>query len=173
MADNLTNTAESLLTCVSEALSADLRPVCKAYQTVGTPMILTCCECDNEGTNGELSIHFRRLFDADASTLNEIQRVRPCKGGVVAVQFRLVLARCFPTIDERGEIPDADTFQAAAEDLHRDTELVWQSLACCAGMDLRIDDVSVDLGPKSGCSVMYADVTTAVRIPAIPDDQSS
>lgn len=172
MASGVGETAEKLLTSVSEALTADLRPVCKEYQTVGTPVILTCCECDDEGTNGELSIHFRRLFDADPSTLNEIQRVRPCKGGVLAANYRLVLARCFPTVDERGELPDQEVLSEIADELHRDAEMMWQGLAC-AGLDLRIDDLSVDLGPKGGCSIIYVDVTAFVQVPPIPKDSSA
>lgn len=168
----LAETAQSLLTCVEDALEVDLRPVCKVYQTIGTPVIFTCCECDDEGTNGELSIHFRRMFDAESSTLNEVQRVRPCKGGVVAAQFRLVLARCFPTINERGELPDVEFLNDAADNLHRDSELMWQALACCTGLDIKIDDLSVDLGPKTGCSISFADVTTPIRVPALPVDVS-
>lgn len=167
----LAETAQTLLTCVESALEADLRPVCKAYQTIGTPVIFTCCECD-DGMNGELSIHFRRMFDADPSTLNEVQRIRPCKGGVVAAQFRLVLARCFPTIDEKGELPSKEFLEEAADDLQRDAELMWQSLACCTGLDLKIDDLSVDLGPKGGCSIVFTDVTTQVIVPALPDISS-
>lgn len=169
----LSETAQKLLDCVCDALDADLRPVCKCYQTVGTPVIVTCCECDDEGTNGELSIHFRRLYDADPSTLNEVQRIRPCKGGVTAAQYRLVLARCFPTITERGELPSVEYLEESADNLQRDSELMWQALACCTGMDIRIDDVSVDLGPSGGCSIVFADVTAAVRVPALPDNTSA
>lgn len=167
-------TAQRLLTCVQEALAADLRPVCSAYQTVGTPIILTCCDCEEEGesANGELSIHFRRLFDAESSTLNEAQRIRPCKGGVTAAQYRLVLARCFPTIGEDGELPSHEFLDDAALDLQRDTELMWQALACCTGMDLKIDDLSVDLGPRGGCSIVFADVTAQVLVPALPVTES-
>lgn len=170
----LAETAERLLACVGDALAADLRPVCSMYQTIGTPVILTCCDCEDveEGANGELSIHFRRLFDADATTLNETQRIRPCRGGVTAAQYRLVLARCFPTVNERGEIPDVATQEEAALDLQRDTELMWQGLACCTGLDLKIDDLSVDLGPRGGCSIVFADVTAQVLVPPLPDISS-
>lgn len=135
-------------------------------------MILTCCECENEETNGELSIHFRRLFDADAGTLNEVQRIRPCRGGVTAAQFRLVLARCFPTVNEKGELPDPEVQEDAEVDLQRDAELMWQALACCTGLDLKIDDLSVDLGPRGGCSIVFADVTVQVLVPALPPTES-
>lgn len=170
----LAETSERLLACVGDALAADLRPVCDSYQTIGTPVILTCCDCEDQGeeANGELSIHFRRLFDAESSTLNEAHRVRPCKGGVTAAQFRLVLARCFPTVNEKGELPDKATQEEAALDLQRDTELMWQALACCTGMDLKIDDLSVDLGPRGGCSIVFADVTVQVLVPRLPDISS-
>lgn len=149
---------------------AALRPVCTSYQTVGTPVILTCCDCEEEGeeANGELSIHFRRLFDADPQTLVEVQRIRPCKGGVTAAQFRLILARCFPTVTEKGEIPSVEFQEDAALDLQRDTELMWQALACCSDLPIKIDDLSVDLGPRGGCSIVFADVTVQVLVPALP-----
>jgi len=166
----LAETSERLLACVGDALAAALRPVCTSYQTVGTPVILTCCDCEDHGdeANGELSIHFRRLFDAEAATLNEAQRVRPCKGGVTAAQFRLVLARCFPTVNEKGEIPDVETQEEAALDLQHDSELMWQALACCPDLPLKIDDLSVDLGPRGGCSIVFADVTVQVLVPSLP-----
>lgn len=172
MATTLAETAQRLLDCVCSALSADLRPVCKCYQTMGTPVILDCCACDEE-TNGEVSIHLRRVFDADPSSLNEVQRVRPCKGGVTAAQFRIVLARCRPIIDEHGDLPDPVEITEAANEQIRDIEIVWQSLACCSGIDLRIDDVSVDISEPGLCSVLYADLTAHVTIPALPIDDSA
>lgn len=162
--------AQTLLTCVTDALADDLRPVCKSYQTHGTPVIFSCCECDDcgdcgEGANGEISVHFRRLFDADANTLEEVRRVRPCKGGAVGAQFRLLLARCRPVINEKGEIPEPDVLTAHTQDQLRDIELVWQSLACCTGLQIRIDDVSADLSEPGTCSVIWADVTVSVSMP--------
>lgn len=171
MPAGLAETSERLLACVGDALAAAERPVCSSYQTVGTPVILTCCDCEGEDGaegNGELSIHFRRLFDADPSTLTEVQRVRPCKGGVTAAQFRLVIARCFPTVTEAGEIPGHDLQEDAALDLQQDTELMWQALACCPDLPIKIDDLSVDLGPRGGCSIVFADVTTQVLVPPLP-----
>lgn len=174
MADRLAVVAETLLTCVSDALSADLRPVCKVYQTHGTPVILQCCECEEggDGANGEISIHFRRLFDADPKTLEEVRRIRPCHGGALAARFRLVLARCRPIINERGEVPPPEDLTEHTQDQIRDIELLWQSLACCTGLTLVVDDVSADLSDPGTCSVIYADVTVMVSLPALPDGES-
>lgn len=174
MADRLAVVAERLLTCVSDALSADLRPVCKVYQTHGTPVIFQCCECvdGDDEANGEVSVHFRRLYDAEANSLDEVRRIRPCRGGVTAAQFRIVLARCRPIIDEHGEIPSPEDLTEHTQDQLRDIELLWQSLACCAGT-LRVDDVSADLSDPGTCSVIYADVTVDVSIPALPDPGSA
>lgn len=168
MAETLNHAAQRVLECVSDALDDVMRPVCKVYQSLGTPVIYTCCECDDEGANGELSIHFTRLFDADASTLEEVVRTRPCRGGVIAAQFRLVLARCAPTIDERGEIPDPQVVADAAVEQMWDSELIWNTLACCTDLRLRIDDISPDLGPMGGCSIVYADITVEVEVPKSP-----
>ena len=171
MADALYDTADALLACAADALAADERPVCKTYQTHGIPIIFMCCECADEDApeeaNGELSIHFRRLFDAEANSFDEVRRIRPCKGGVTAAQFRLVLARCRPTIDEKGEIPPPEELTEHTEDQLRDAELLWQGLACC-GMDIRIDDLSADLSDPGNCSVMFVDLTVQVQIPELP-----
>jgi hypothetical protein len=172
MADSLAAVADILLNAVADALSADQRPVCKKYQTHGIPVIFMCCECDDEGANGEVSIHFRRLFDANPSTLEEVRRIRPCKGGVTAAQFRIVLARCRPIINEQGEIPPPEVLTDHTLDQLRDIELLWQSLAC-AGIDVKIDDVSADLSDPGNCSVSFADVTVQVQVPALPIDDSS
>jgi hypothetical protein len=169
--NTLAQVADDLLTCVSDALSNDLRPVCKAYQTHGIPVIFMCCDCEDEA-NGELSIHFRRLYDADSSTLDEVRRVRPCRGGVTAAQFRMVLARCRPIINEKGEIPEPEVLTEHTQDQLRDVELLWQALAC-SGIDLRIDDVSADLSDPGNCSVTFVDLTVPVRLPALPNPGSA
>ena len=176
MAARLNEVAETLLTCVEDALADDLRPVCKVYQTHGIPVIFQCCECDDpelgEEANGELSIHFRRLFDADPSTLDEVKRIRPCKGGVTAAQFRIVLARCRPIISGEGTLPPPEELTAHTEDQLRDAELLWQALACC-GMDIRVDDLSADLSDPGMCSIMFVDVTIQVQVPTLAAQQSS
>lgn len=171
----LNDAAETLLACVADALADDNRPVCKVYQTHGVPVIFQCCECDdnegNEEANGEISIHFRRLFDANPSDLSEVRRIRPCRGGVTAAQFRLVLARCRPTINEEGDIPDPDVLTGHTEDQLRDVELLWQSLACC-GMDIQIDDITADLSDPGPCSITWVDITVPVTIPALQGSSS-
>jgi hypothetical protein len=174
---SLAGAANEILRAVSDALSDDLRPVCKAYQTHGIPVIFQCCDCGdpdepNEEANGEISIHFRRLMDADPSSLDEVRRIRPCHGGTTAAQFRLVLARCRPIINEKGEIPSPQTLTDHTQDQLRDVELLWQGIAC-SGLDVRIDDVSADLSDPGNCSVTFADLTVQVLIPALPVDDSS
>lgn len=166
MGNTLGEVSQTLLDTVTGALSNALRPVCKSYTSLGTPIILSCCDCDDEGTNGEVSIHVRRLFDADQNTLIEIQRVRPCRVGVTAAQYRLVLARCSPIVNSQGELPDPDEFTEAAVEQMQDIELLWQSLTS-TDMMLRVDDVSVDLGEPGMCSVVFADVTVVVSIPLL------
>lgn len=177
MADRLAVVADTILDCVANALADDLRPVCKVYQTHGIPVIFQCCECEDpdlgDEANGEISIHFRRLMDVDANTMLEVQRTRPCKAGAIAAQFRLVLARCRPIIDEHGEIPTPDELTEHTADQLRDVELLWQSLACCTGLEIRVDDVSADLSDPGTCSVLFADVTVMVSVPALPDPGSA
>ena len=169
VANTLPQVAATLLECVSEALNTHLRPVCRVYQTVGTPVIASCCECDeDEGSNGELSIHLLRMFDADSKSLEEVRRVRPCRGGTMAAQFRMVLARCLPTINEHGEIPEPEVSQERAISQMWDAEVMWQVLACCTEYQISIDDLSVDVSPMGGCSLLWADITVAVHVQSLP-----
>lgn len=154
---------QTLLDCVVDGLTGIGRPVCQHYATVGTPVISSCCECE-EGTDGEVSIHLRRMFEADSSTLAEVRRVRPCRGGTTAATFRVVIARCFPTIGEDGELPDPTALEAAKDGQLADVNALWYALACCTGLTLSIDDVSPDLNPMGGCSLLWADVTALVHV---------
>lgn len=172
VAVTLAEAAEKVRECVCDALSLDGRAVCKCYQSLGTPIIFTCCECEEEDGNGEVSVHFRRLFDADSTDLVEVRRVRPCKGGTTAAQFRVVVARCRPIIDENGELPDPCEQTAAADEQMRDAELLWQALACCSDLTLVIDDITADLSEPGSCSLIYADITVLVSVPPLPVDQS-
>ena len=76
-----------------------------------------------------------------------------------------MIARCRPIINEKGELPDPEDITDAANDQMRDVELLWQSLACCSGLELRIDDVSADLSEPGMCSIIYADITVAFSGP--------
>lgn len=144
--------------------------MCKVYQTHGIPVILQCCECDDpdlEGGNGELSIHFRRLYDADSATLDEVRRIYPCRRGYTAARFRMVLARCRPILNEHGEIPPPDELTEHTQDQLRDAELLRAALVC-SGEEIRVDDVSADLSDPGPCSVMFVDLTVRVEVPDLP-----
>lgn len=170
MASTITETVQALLSCVCDALVEDGRPVCSCYQAIGTPVILQCCECEDGTSNGELSVHVRRVFDADQDLI-EVQRTRPCSRGMLAAQLRFVLARCRPIIDEHGELPSHEEITDYAEDQVRDIEIMWRALTCCPdGLRIRVDDISVDLSEPGTCSVVYADVTVEIALPK-PDSQ--
>jgi hypothetical protein len=147
--------------------------VCKVYQTHGIPVILQCCECEDpalgEEANGEISIHFRRLFDADRDTVEEVRRLRPCRGGTTAAQFRIVLARCRPILDQNGEIPTPEELTEHTFDQLRDVELLWYALAN-SGEEIRIDDVSADLSDPGTCSVIFADLSVRVEATCPPGE---
>ena len=171
MVANLGDSAQTLLDAVRDALIAAERPVGKVYQSMGVPVIGICCEDQDDQDvtlNGELSIHFQRLFDADPQSLVEVQRTRPCKNGAIAASYRMVLARCRPTMDEHGELPEPAERTETTLEQHQDLELLWQALAT-AGPYLRIDDVSADLAPSGNCSLVYADITILVCVPPIPE----
>lgn len=163
MARPLGPVVDALLACACGALEDAERPACACYATIGPPVVGLCCECGDEGTTGELTINFEDLYPADAETLQRTNRVYPCRGGVRAADITLVLSRCFPTVDEAGQMPDPTAVQEAADELHRDADILWQAITCCAGISRLVwRGLSVDSDPEGGCSMIAARVTVEV-----------
>lgn len=164
MADSIDTTARALLACVCDALEAVNRPACQCFATVGPPVVALCCSCD-EDTSGDLTIHFERLYDGDPTTLEQVDRIHPCRQSTTAADFSIVLTRCFPMINELGEMPDSDTQDAAALDMHQDIGTVFRALTCgCNESPLILREIAVDSMPDSGCMVLAARVSTEVSM---------
>lgn len=162
MAADLTTTSTTLLDCVCDALATAGRPVCSCYATIGAPIIANCCECATD-TTGEAVISFERMYEADPQTLLQVDRVRPCKGGIKVAEFNLFVSRCYPTLDEQGNLPTPEEQDEAALNLNTDVEIVWHALTCC-GHDspLRVIEIVVDSDPEGGCSALSARVAVEV-----------
>jgi hypothetical protein len=155
MATDSDTTARAILECVCEA-------------TVGPPVVALCCECDTN-TTGDLTIHFERLYDADPSTLEQVSRVHPCRNSTMVADFSLVLTRCYPMLDEQGNMPDSDTQDIAATDMHADIQTVFKALTCgCVESSFILGEIAVDAMPDSGCMVLAVRVSTEVSMKTVP-----
>lgn len=166
MATDLDTTAQQLLACVCEALAAEDvdRPVCSCYKTIGPPVIGLCCECSS-GTTGEATIHVEQVYDCDSETLEQVTRVHPCRRGTTAADMTIVVTRCYPTIDEQGQMPDTDDQDVAATSMHDDIGVVFKALTCgCADIRLTVRNIAVDAPPDAGCAVLVARVTAEVKL---------
>lgn len=172
MADDIDTTARNLLDCVCDRLAIKNeeinRPVCKCYATIGPPIVVLCCECEVEDSEqkatGEATIHFERLYDADPTTLEQVSRVHPCKRSTTVADFTIVVTRCYPMINEAGEMPDSEDQDAAATDMHSDISDVFAALTCgCNGYPLIVQEIAVDSMPEAGCAVLSARISVEVK----------
>ena len=130
---------------------------CTVGTTVGVPIMDTCCECET-GSNGALWGHLIDIQPGDTYTGDARTRRKPCAPVFWWATFRVTLFRCFPTIDERGEIPSAEELTETAADAHLDAAAMTRALHCCSigGEPVILDAVTVTSDPSGGCSMLSA-----------------
>lgn len=170
MADSIDVTARALLACICTRLEQDQRPVCSCFATVGPPVVALCCECEKQTPGaeftptGDATIHFERIYDADPSTLEQVTRIHPCKRSTTVADFSIVVTRCYPTLNEDGEMPDHEDQDEAATEMHADVSAVFAALTCgCNGAALIVREIAVDAMPEAGCAILAARVSVEVR----------
>jgi hypothetical protein len=157
---------DTLLACVCDALAEHGRPVCRCGVTVGPPPIGPgeCCACDT-GPGGQASAHLERFYPAD--NLARVSRIETCRSGGVAADISLVVTRCYPTLDEQGNVPSVEDTAVYAAELHDDMQIAWNAVRCCSGLKLLIRDMALDSSPQAGCAVFALRVTVDVT-PTVP-----
>lgn len=170
MADNLDTVANALLACACDALEAAGRPACTCATTIGTPMVSAFCECHTGPGSGELYVSFQTMYAVDPTTMTRVESIFPCRKPSMVAEFSVLLTRCFPTIDEKGELPSGEEQSEAAEQLHADVQDLWIALTCCAPEvgRLRIDQVAVS-DPDGGISSVQLVVAVEVSLSKSPD----
>lgn len=165
---------DALIACVSDALLASGAPVCAAFSTVGTPIISLACACkiqavDENGEpvtlrgEGALAGRLVSTFRADKQSLQQTQTRRPCDAGQWAARFALTISRCYPTIDQKGNLPSPAAQSAAATKLHADTATLKRAVSCC-GVGAIVETVSVEVDPSGGVSSLVAMVLVPVSM---------
>lgn len=166
MAADLTTTMDDLVECVRVALEGIDRPVCDSGTTVGPPVVglAQCCDCGcADCGSGQVSAFLERVFPADGDTLQQATRVENCRPGVTAADITVVVTRCYPRIDETGNMPNLETTSTAADELNIDVATVWQALKCC-GPKIVFRESAVDSDPDGGCSAFAVRVTVPVSL---------
>lgn len=154
-------TLTTLLDCIDLALRDDGVPACVVATSVGDPVISNCCECA-AGVSGELWGQFKRVYPGDRVSGAETRGRKPCAPVMWVAQYQITLARCYPTIGERGEIEPQDRSEAAAA-LHADVATIQRALHCCDAMEEPpyVEQVVVSADPSGGCSSL----NVFVRVP--------
>lgn len=162
---SLDDAASYLWSAAEQGLIDAGRPVCSSRATIGPPVIglVECCECDQD-TSGQLSTNLERAFPADGTTLEEISGlVGTCPTLTTAADFSLVLARCYPRINDDGEMPSADETTSATGLMYADITAVVKALMC-SGQKIRLREVVIQSDPDGGCSAFTVRVTVPVKL---------
>lgn len=172
MAASLTETMDALVACVCEALETADRPTCACGLTIGVPAPgpAGCCECDGDG-GGQVAAFLERVYPADATTYEQVVRREDCKPGTVAADISLTVIRCYPALDETGNMPTLDATTPFAENLNTDMTAVWNGLKCC-DTPVVIRDSAVESDPEGGCSGFAIRVSVLVSMRPEPVDVS-
>jgi len=102
------------------------------------------------------------MYAADPASLLRIDQIYPCRRGAVVAEFDIELFRCFPTIDERGELPGADEQSEFAATLHQDVMDMWLAVTCCDGLRMIPGDVTIS-DPGGGVSTITFRVAVEVN----------
>lgn len=166
MALSVDGALAAAVNCVYSELAI---PPCTVGITVGTPVIDTCCECE-PGHNGALWGNLIDVAPGEMVSGGERARRNPCAPVFWWATYRVTLFRCFPTIDERGELPAPDTLTEVAESLHLDAAAMTRALHCCnaGGEPILLGSVNVTSDPSGGCSMLSAAFKVRVDISKQP-----
>lgn len=121
LADSPLDVCELWLTRAFDALDAcpESDPITVSYVAAGTAAWDTCC--------GALIVAPERVFRS-ANFPNEGTTVDDCETGLLAVDVVLLLLRCVPSIDDRGNAPKPDVLSVAYGKTIRDAAVVWNAI---------------------------------------------
>lgn len=163
-APSVTTVMQALTACVCEALEGIDRAACGCGFTIGVPAqgpAGCCAECG--GVGGNVVAFVERVYPADPVTYDQVTRREDCKPGAVAADISVTLVRCYPAMDEQGNMPTLEVTTEFAENLNTDMAAVWTALKCC-GTPLVIRDSAIQGDPEGGCSGFAIRVSVLVSM---------
>lgn len=165
-------TLNALLSCVCEALEASGVPVCICSTTIGepvSPLSMAIAECSCGGSSsGEAWGALQQVYPVDRQTLGQAQVARrPCAGGQWGARYIITVIRCFPSIDENGDLASPEEQAASAAELHADAAAIHRAIVCCADVEeVLVETIGVIIDPEAGTSRLTASVVAAVSLAA-------
>ena len=149
---------QDTLDCVLSQLTP---PPCVACVVAGPPALDNCC--DGSGPcSGQLTVHLNALVPVDQQLRRRSPSVTPCRPGALGVDLRVTLARCHPTLDDRGQAPDCADLSVAAGQVSADVANMHRALTCCAG-DVAVQSIDVTQPPQGGCIVVLGSAIVALQ----------
>jgi hypothetical protein len=132
VSDRLHDLAEILLGCVCEHMDTleDHACPCVTYVAPAAPALdrEACCGCTTE--SGLLTVHLGNVYPSDSFPV-AAARIDLCRAPFWVAEYAITVARCVPTLDSRGRMPNTDNLAETAAKLSRDRYAVLQALACC------------------------------------------
>lgn len=124
--DILTTLGNQILACACDCLNAfgSCPCPCRMFISAGPAV------WDNESccSDGALSVQFERIFSyerfpAESGTVTSCQMP-------LAVEVNVTLLRCFPSLNNDGTAPTADTIGTASENVYQDLYVLTNCIIC-------------------------------------------
>lgn len=147
-----------VLTCASDALTDEGRPVAREILTPGElPAWDECCD-------GFLYVRLITMYPtAGQSAPFPQQDTRPgnCKPIMMASQLGIGVLRCAAVVDDNGKAPTAATLTTEARGMTKDASIILSAIKCCIAPMVDADGSLVQqvvlgswlpLGPEGGCT---------------------
>lgn len=159
-------TLAELLACICEKFEDEGAPFCKCSSTIGVPVVAQCCEC-SDGVTGELWGSLGRIYrrGTNGPGYPQTGTMKPCQQSEWVAEYNLTLARCFPTLDNLGQLPSSEDQAAAALALHADVSTLERAIRCCALPEAAYAaQIQVINDPSGGCSYLTAIVQVPVSL---------
>jgi len=145
--------ANWLLCLVDDALvQAGRDPVARGYVAAGEIAWDDCC--------GMLVVAPERIFRSVQFPI-EANGIEYCDKGNLTLDLVVLLVRCVPTVNERGQAPSPASLDSAYTSILEDAAVVWNAIDCA---DLPLDWLRASLsqtfvGAQGGCIGIETRVT--------------
>lgn len=148
--------AEWLLNTSHQALTdCGREPISRAYVAAGEIAWDDCC--------GMLVVAPERVYRSDEFPTEAANR-ELCFGGIIAIQYVVLLVRCAPTVDDRGRAPSAADLQAAYTNLLGDAAVIYNAIVGpMPDYWMRATPAQTFVGAQGGCIAVETRVVIGIE----------